>query len=207
MQSGVGRWHFGAALMLSGVGWNFMFVSGSSLLVAALPDTPQPVWAIKSTLENDFGRFQNVDFAGHGILVTIYWYETAFLQVAEKPLANKVRSPSSPSLSDFIPFVMLVPSLSWQIIVFIVQNWKEPVFMLVPSLSWQIIVYRELKRGRFLPQDDADAGGGGKSPAAVAGAGGSQAARRLRMQGEKTSFFAPFIYKMHYFTKTGSGQT
>jgi len=43
MQSGVGRWHFGAALMLSGVGWNFMFVSGSSLLVAALPDTPQPV--------------------------------------------------------------------------------------------------------------------------------------------------------------------
>jgi hypothetical protein len=25
--------------------------------------------------------------------------------------------------------------------------------------------------------------------------------------GEKTSFFAPFIYKMHYFTKTGSGQT
>ena len=41
--SGVGRWHFGAALMLSGVGWNFLFVSGSSLLVAALPDTPQPV--------------------------------------------------------------------------------------------------------------------------------------------------------------------
>ena len=56
--------------------------------------------------------------------------------------------------------------------------------MLVPSLSWEIIVYRELKRGRFLPQDDADAGGGGKSPAAVAGAaGGSQAARRLRIQG------------------------
>ena len=26
-------------------------------------------------------------------------------------------------------------------------------------------------------------------------------------EGEKTSFFAPFIYKMHYFTKTGSGQT
>jgi hypothetical protein len=26
-------------------------------------------------------------------------------------------------------------------------------------------------------------------------------------QGEKTSLFAPFIYKMHYFTKTGSGQT
>jgi hypothetical protein len=25
--------------------------------------------------------------------------------------------------------------------------------------------------------------------------------------GEKTSLFAPFIYKMHYFTKTGSGQT
>jgi MFS family permease len=40
--SGLGRWHFGAALMLSGVGWNFMFVSGSSLLVAALPDKPQP---------------------------------------------------------------------------------------------------------------------------------------------------------------------
>ena len=154
--------------------------------------------------------------------------------------------------------------------------------MLVPSLSWQIIVYRELRRGRFLPQDDADAGGGGKSPAAVAGAGGSQAARRLRIQGaseflvrtisvvgaltsglllevnqflgitpsfsindiwflrchlktksellprqapdkhkkltirwrfscrhpvRKTALFEPFIYKMHYFTKTGSGQT
>lgn len=39
--SGAGRWHFGAALMFSGVGWNFMFVSGSSLLVAALPDKPQ----------------------------------------------------------------------------------------------------------------------------------------------------------------------
>jgi hypothetical protein len=25
--------------------------------------------------------------------------------------------------------------------------------------------------------------------------------------GQKTPFFAPFIYKMHYFTKTGSGQT
>ena len=41
--SGLGRWHFGAALMLSGVGWNFMYVSGSSLLVAALPDKVQPV--------------------------------------------------------------------------------------------------------------------------------------------------------------------
>lgn len=40
--SGVGRWHFGIALMFSGVGWNFMFVAGSSLLVAALPDKPQP---------------------------------------------------------------------------------------------------------------------------------------------------------------------
>ena len=25
--------------------------------------------------------------------------------------------------------------------------------------------------------------------------------------GKKTALFAPFIYKMHYFTKTGSGQT
>ena len=25
--------------------------------------------------------------------------------------------------------------------------------------------------------------------------------------GQKTPFFAPFIYKMHYFTETGSGQT
>jgi len=25
--------------------------------------------------------------------------------------------------------------------------------------------------------------------------------------GEKTALFAPFIYKMHYFTKTGSGRT
>jgi hypothetical protein len=25
--------------------------------------------------------------------------------------------------------------------------------------------------------------------------------------GEKTALFAPFTYKMHYFTKTGSGQT
>jgi hypothetical protein len=25
--------------------------------------------------------------------------------------------------------------------------------------------------------------------------------------GEKTALFAPFLYKMHYFTKTGSGQT
>jgi hypothetical protein len=24
---------------------------------------------------------------------------------------------------------------------------------------------------------------------------------------KRWSFFAPFIYKMHYFTKTGSGQT
>jgi len=24
--------------------------------------------------------------------------------------------------------------------------------------------------------------------------------------GKKTGFFAPFIYKMHHFTKTGSGQ-
>jgi len=25
--------------------------------------------------------------------------------------------------------------------------------------------------------------------------------------GKKTALFAPFIYKMHYFTKTGSGRT
>ena len=25
--------------------------------------------------------------------------------------------------------------------------------------------------------------------------------------GEKTALFEPFIYKMHHFTKTGSGQT
>jgi hypothetical protein len=25
--------------------------------------------------------------------------------------------------------------------------------------------------------------------------------------GKKTALFEPFIYKMHYFTKTGSGQT
>jgi hypothetical protein len=25
--------------------------------------------------------------------------------------------------------------------------------------------------------------------------------------GEKTALFEPFIYKMHYFTKTGSGRT
>jgi hypothetical protein len=25
--------------------------------------------------------------------------------------------------------------------------------------------------------------------------------------GEKTALFEPFIYKMHYFTKTGSGQS
>ena len=27
------------------------------------------------------------------------------------------------------------------------------------------------------------------------------------MHGKKTALFAPFIYKMYYFTKTGSGQT
>jgi len=30
---------------------------------------------------------------------------------------------------------------------------------------------------------------------------------RKIMSGEKTALFAPFIYKMHYFTKTGSGRT
>jgi hypothetical protein len=29
----------------------------------------------------------------------------------------------------------------------------------------------------------------------------------VRRPGEKTALFAPFIYKMHYFTKTGSGRT
>ena len=28
-----------------------------------------------------------------------------------------------------------------------------------------------------------------------------------RMQGKKTALFEPFIYKMYYFTKTGSGRT
>jgi hypothetical protein len=28
-----------------------------------------------------------------------------------------------------------------------------------------------------------------------------------RQSGKKTALFEPFIYKMHYFTKTGSGQT
>merc|ERR1712070_256819 len=38
--SGQGRWHFGVALMLSGVGWNCMYTAGSALLVAAVPDKP-----------------------------------------------------------------------------------------------------------------------------------------------------------------------
>ena len=32
-------------------------------------------------------------------------------------------------------------------------------------------------------------------------------AQRVDGNGEKTALFAPFIYKIHYFTKTGSGQT
>jgi hypothetical protein len=36
-----------------------------------------------------------------------------------------------------------------------------------------------------------------------------EAAARVPMilTGKKTALFAPFIYKMHYFTKTGSGRT
>jgi hypothetical protein len=30
---------------------------------------------------------------------------------------------------------------------------------------------------------------------------------RAGAAGKKTALFEPFIYKMHYFTKTGSGQT
>ena len=30
---------------------------------------------------------------------------------------------------------------------------------------------------------------------------------RFLQAGEKTALFEPFIYKMHYFTKTGSGRT
>jgi hypothetical protein len=37
--------------------------------------------------------------------------------------------------------------------------------------------------------------------------GATRAALSVGRLGEKTPFFAPFIYKMHYFTKTGSGQT
>ena len=33
--AGTGRWHFGVALMFSGVGWNFLYTAGSALLVAS----------------------------------------------------------------------------------------------------------------------------------------------------------------------------
>ena len=36
---------------------------------------------------------------------------------------------------------------------------------------------------------------------------GAAAAADGRAAGEKTALFAPFIYKIHYFTKTGSGRT
>ena len=40
----------------------------------------------------------------------------------------------------------------------------------------------------------------------VHGAGGFEQLN-VPYSGKKTALFEPFIYKMHYFTKTGSGQT
>ena len=39
--AGKGRWHFGIALMLSGIGWNMLFTTGTALLVGAVPDPPR----------------------------------------------------------------------------------------------------------------------------------------------------------------------
>jgi hypothetical protein len=41
----------------------------------------------------------------------------------------------------------------------------------------------------------------------AAAASGFKVMMDMTFPGEKTSLFAPLIYKMHYFTKPGSGQT
>ena len=48
--AGKGRWHFGIALMLSGLGWNMLFTTGTALLVGALPDPPRVESAVDGSV-------------------------------------------------------------------------------------------------------------------------------------------------------------
>eukprot|EP01046_Picozoa_sp_COSAG06_P005790 COSAG06_NODE_262_length_18897_cov_122.542877_12_plen_107_part_00 len=78
----------------------------------------------------------------------------------------------------------------------------------VPSLSWQIIDFHEArKRLRRTKTRGCISLRRGNWQWKVDNIDVESQTMQFGFGGKKTALFSPFIYKMHYFTKTGSGQS
>ena len=75
--SGNSVWHFWAALLLLGVGWNFMFIGGTSLLT----ETYKPEESAKAQALNDFVVFSSAacaSFSAGALLHLIGWQQVNY---------------------------------------------------------------------------------------------------------------------------------
>jgi len=75
--SGNSVWHFWAALLLLGVGWNFMFIGGTSLLT----ETYKPGESAKAQALNDFVVFSSAacaSFSAGALLHLIGWQQVNY---------------------------------------------------------------------------------------------------------------------------------
>lgn len=79
--SGVGVWHFQIALLLLGVGWNFMYIGGTSLLT----EVYRPAERNKTQALNDFLVFGTVALASLGSGKMLYHWGWDFVPLSALP--------------------------------------------------------------------------------------------------------------------------
>ncbi|MFZ9039050.1 MAG: MFS transporter [Gammaproteobacteria bacterium] len=80
--SGSSVWHFWAALLLLGIGWNFMFIGGTSLLT----ETYRPEESAKSQALNDFVVFSSAACSSFGAGAMLHLLGWQLVNYAVVPL-------------------------------------------------------------------------------------------------------------------------
>ena len=75
-------WHFWAALLLLGVGWNFMFIGGSSLLTESYYVGENA----KAQAFNDFTVFSMAALSSAAAGALLYWLGWQLVNLAAMPL-------------------------------------------------------------------------------------------------------------------------
>jgi len=80
--SGDSVWHFWAALLLLGIGWNFLFVGGTTLLTECY----EPNEKSKTQAANDFIVFSTVSITALSSGTLHHWFGFATINLAVRPL-------------------------------------------------------------------------------------------------------------------------
>lgn len=80
--SGVSIWHFWSALLLLGIGWNFMFIGGTSLLTETYAAAESP----KAQAFNDFVVFSAAALSSFSAGALLHWLGWQLVNYAVLPL-------------------------------------------------------------------------------------------------------------------------